>query len=120
MTMCVVVALLGISVDGILLLLFVVSGFMLILALGKALEELRLCNQGWSAVIGCGIWFLVLFGLLALLPHKRLSDDPSLFYPYTTMIAFLLPYAAGGIGLAGVMLLGFILNIFRKRKGPAV
>jgi hypothetical protein len=117
--MC-VLALMEISVEGIVWLLCVASSFMLVLALGKALEELRLCNQGWSIVIGCWIWFLFIFGLLAMFPHKRPSDDPSLFYPYTTMIVFLLPYAAGGIGLAGVMLLGFILNIFRKRKEPAM
>jgi len=43
-----------------------------------------------------------------------------LFYPYTTMIAFLLPYAAGGLGLAGVTLFGFVLSIFRKRKELAM
>jgi len=119
MTMC-VLAFMGISAECILWSLCVLSGGMLILSLGKALEELRLCNQGWSIVIGCWIWFLVLFGLLALLPHTKPSDNPSLFYPYTTMIAFLLPYAAGGLGLAGVTLFGFVLSIFRKRKELAM
>ena len=119
MTMC-VLAFMGISAECILWSLCVLSGGMLILSLGKALEELRLCNQGWSIVIGCWIWFLVLFGLLALLPHTKSSDNPSLFYPYTTIIAFLLPYAARGLGLAGVTLFGFVLKLLRQRKGYVV
>lgn len=110
------VAFMGISAECILWSLCMLSGGMLILSLGKALEELRLCNQGWSTVIGCGIWVFVFMGLLALFPHKRPSDNLSLLYPYITLIVFLLPYASGGIALLAVMVFGFILSIFRKRR----
>jgi hypothetical protein len=118
MTIC-VLALMGISIESILWVLCLLPSFMLIVSLGKTLEELRLCNQGWSTIIGLLIWFLFFLGFLTLLPHTKPSDNPSLFYPYTTMIAFLLPYAAGGLGLVGVTLLGFVLDVFRKRKEPA-
>jgi hypothetical protein len=120
--MC-VVALMGISVKSILWLLCVlamVSSSALIWLMSRAVEEMKICKWETGVVIAFGIWMTALLLLFMMIPPKSPSVNPDCIAPYVDMIAILSFFAAGGIGLAGVMLLGFILNIFRKRKGPAV
>jgi hypothetical protein len=110
------IAFMGIPAESIIFISCMLCSSLLIVALGKVLQEQRFCNQGWSTVIACWIWLLVFAGLLTLLPHQNSSCNPRLFYPYTTMIICLLPFTAGGIGLTIITVIGICKRISKLRK----